>query len=51
MSALRSWVFALFQSIVTPIYAVLVLLSFWAPPVPRFRFITGWCWINLVAAR
>jgi 1-acyl-sn-glycerol-3-phosphate acyltransferase len=51
MSALRSLLFALFQLIFTPIYAVLVLLSFWALPVPRFRFIIGWCWLNLVAAR
>ncbi len=51
MSAPRSLLFALFQLIVTPIYAVLVLFSFWAPPLPRFRFIIGWCWLNLVAAR
>src|SRR5438128_11812888 len=51
MSELRSLFFALFQLIVTPIYAVLVLLAFWLPPVPRFKFITGWCWINLVAVR
>lgn len=51
MSALRSVVFALFQLLVTPVYAVLVLLSFWLPPLPRYRFITGWCWINLCAAR
>ena len=51
MSALRSILFALFQSIVTPIYAILVLLSFWVPPLPRFRFITGWCWLNLLGAR
>ncbi len=51
MSDLRSLFFALFQLIVTPIYAILVLLAFWLPPVPRFKFITGWCWINLAAAR
>lgn len=51
MSALRSLLFALFQFVITPIYAVLVLLSFWLPPLPRFRFITGWCWLNLLAAR
>jgi 1-acyl-sn-glycerol-3-phosphate acyltransferase len=51
MSALRSCLFALFQAVFTPIYAVLVLLSFWVPPLPRFRFITGWCYINLLAAR
>jgi len=50
MSVLRSIIFALFQSVFTPIYAVLVLLLFWLPPVPRFRFITGWCWVNLFAA-
>jgi len=51
MSELRSLAFALVQSIVTPIYAILVLLMFWLPPVPRYRFITGWCWFNLLAAR
>jgi 1-acyl-sn-glycerol-3-phosphate acyltransferase len=51
MSDLRSFAFTLFQSVVTPIYAILVLLSFWLPPVPRFRFITGWCCIMLIAAR
>ena len=51
MADLRSLAFALFQSVVTPIYAVLVLLSFWLPPLPRFKFITGWCCIVLAAAR
>lgn len=51
MSALRSILFTLFQAIVTPIYAVLVLLSFWVPPLPRFKFITGWCCLNLLGAR
>jgi 1-acyl-sn-glycerol-3-phosphate acyltransferase len=51
MSELRSLLFTLFQLIITPIYAILVLLTFWLPRVPRFKFITGWCWINLAAAR
>lgn len=51
MSALRSLLFALFQLVVTPIYAMLVLLLFWLPPLPRFKFITGWCWLNLAGAR
>jgi len=51
MSTLRSLAFALFQSLLTPLYAVLVVLMFWLPPVPRYRFITGWCWLNLRAAR
>ena len=51
VSAVRSLLFALYQLVVTPIYAVLVLLLFWLPPLPRFRFITGWCWLNLWGAR
>jgi 1-acyl-sn-glycerol-3-phosphate acyltransferase len=51
MADLRSFAFALFQLVVTPIYAILVLLSFWLPPLARFKFITGWCCIVLVAAR
>ncbi|MGH8799007.1 MAG: lysophospholipid acyltransferase family protein [Casimicrobiaceae bacterium] len=51
MSALRSLLFALFQTIVTPVYAILVLLLFWLPPLARFRFITGWCRITLLGAR
>ena len=50
-STLRSLLFALFQFVVTPVYAILVLLTFWLPPIPRFRFITGYCAINLWAAR
>ena len=51
MSALRSVLFALFQAVLTPVYALLVLLAFWVPALPRFRFITGWCCLNLLAAR
>jgi 1-acyl-sn-glycerol-3-phosphate acyltransferase len=51
LSALRSLAFALFQTIVTPVYAVVVLALFRVPAVPRYRFITGWCAINLWAAR
>lgn len=50
-STLRSLLFALFQLIVTPVYAILVLLSFWLPALARFKFITGYCAINLFAAR
>jgi 1-acyl-sn-glycerol-3-phosphate acyltransferase len=51
VAALRSLLFALFQVTFTPIYAIAVLLLFWLPALPRFRFITGWCRINLVVAR
>ena len=48
---IRSLVFTLFQAIVTPIYATMVLLMFWLPPLPRFRFISFWCRIMLWGAR
>jgi 1-acyl-sn-glycerol-3-phosphate acyltransferase len=50
-SRLRSLAFALFQSIVTPPYALLVIAQWWRPPLARYRFITHWCALNLWAAR
>ncbi|MGE5601261.1 MAG: lysophospholipid acyltransferase family protein, partial [Pseudomonadota bacterium] len=50
-SSLRSLAFALFQSIVTPPFALLVVALFWLPALPRYRFITLWCAMNLWAAR
>jgi 1-acyl-sn-glycerol-3-phosphate acyltransferase len=50
-STLRSIAFALFQLVVTPLYAISVLLLAWLPPVARYRYITGWCAINLWGAR
>jgi 1-acyl-sn-glycerol-3-phosphate acyltransferase len=51
LSAIRSLLFALFQVLVTPFYAIAVLSLFWLPPQPRFRFITGWCRLILWGAR
>ena len=51
LSAVRSLLFALFQLIVTPFYAIAVLALFWLPPKARFRFIIGWCRIVLWGAR
>ena len=50
-STLRSLAFALFQILVTPPYAVSVILLAWLPRVVRYRYITVWCAINLWAAR
>jgi 1-acyl-sn-glycerol-3-phosphate acyltransferase len=50
-STLRSLAFALFQAILTAVYALVVLALFWLPPLPRYRFITGWCALNLWGAR
>ena len=51
MSALRSILFTLYQLVVTPIWAIIVLMLFWLPPVARFKFIMGWCWLNLFGSR
>jgi 1-acyl-sn-glycerol-3-phosphate acyltransferase len=51
VSAARSLLYALYQLILTPIYAITVLLLFWLPPLARFRYITGWCWLMLWGAR
>src|SRR5438552_10391827 len=51
MSEFRSLLFALFQLVFTPVYAVLVLLVFWLPPIARFKFIIVWCGTTLLAAR
>ncbi|MEO8740439.1 MAG: lysophospholipid acyltransferase family protein [Casimicrobiaceae bacterium] len=51
MSALRSILFTLYQLVVTPLWAIMVLLLFWLPPLARFKFIMGWCWLNLFGAR
>lgn len=51
LSSARSIAFMLFQALVTPPYALVVLALFFVPPVPRYRFITGWCALNLWAAR
>ena len=50
-SIIRSLAFALFQLIVTPPYAILVLALWWLPALPRYRFITYWCALNLWGAR
>jgi 1-acyl-sn-glycerol-3-phosphate acyltransferase len=51
MSALRSLAFLLFQSVVTPVYAVVMLATFWLPRVPMYRIAASWCRVNLWGAR
>jgi 1-acyl-sn-glycerol-3-phosphate acyltransferase len=51
LSTPRSLLFALFQLVVTPPYALLVLACFWLPPVARYRVVIGWCWLILQGAR
>ena len=51
MQALRAVVFLAFQLIVTPIYAMVMLLLFWIPRVPMYRIAASWCQTNLRGAR
>jgi 1-acyl-sn-glycerol-3-phosphate acyltransferase len=49
--ALRSCVFAVFQAIITPVYALIALTTFPLPPLVRYRIISGWAWLTVFAAR
>ena len=51
MSALRSLAFLLFQTVVTPFYAAVMLSTFWLPRIPMYRLAGSWCSTNLWAAR
>jgi 1-acyl-sn-glycerol-3-phosphate acyltransferase len=51
VSAVRSLSFLLFQIIVTPVYAAVMLLLFWIPRVPMFKIAASWCRTNLWGAR
>jgi 1-acyl-sn-glycerol-3-phosphate acyltransferase len=51
LSAIRSLVFLLFQIIVTPFYAAVMLATFWLPRVPRYQMAAHWCWTNLMGVR
>jgi 1-acyl-sn-glycerol-3-phosphate acyltransferase len=47
---LRSSLYALFQSLVTPFFAVIALLTFPFPPLTRYRIITQWSRLMVSAA-
>lgn len=51
MSTLRSFVFLLYQALVTPVYAAVMLALFWIPRVPMYRIAASWCRTNLLGAR
>src|SRR5512143_1937012 len=51
MRNVRSLLFAVYQAVLTVVYALLVLAMFWLPPRPRFRFISVWCRLSLWGAR
>ncbi|MGQ0525880.1 MAG: lysophospholipid acyltransferase family protein [Betaproteobacteria bacterium] len=47
---LRSSLYALFQFLVTPFFAVIALLTFPFPPLTRYRIITQWSRLMVAAA-
>lgn len=49
-AALRSSLYALFQAVATPVFAILALLLFPLPAVARYRFITTWSRLMLAGA-
>ena len=51
MAAVRALVFLLFQILVTPFYAVAMLLFFWLPRVPLYKMAASWCSVVLFGAR
>ena len=51
VSAIRSLLFLLFQMVVTPLYAVTMVLLFWIPRIPMYKIAASWCRVNLAGAR
>jgi 1-acyl-sn-glycerol-3-phosphate acyltransferase len=51
ISTLRQILFLAWQVIITPVYAAVMLATFWLPPVPRYRIAANWCRMVLVGAR
>ncbi len=48
---LRSVLFALFQVVVTPFYALVAIATFPLSPLARYRVISGWARLMVLAAR
>jgi len=51
LSALRSLLFLLYQLIVTPVYALAMVLMSWSPRIWTYRMAASWCAVNLWGAR
>jgi len=51
VSALRSLLFLTFQLVVTPLYAIAMLLMAWSPRITTYRMAASWCAVNLWGAR
>lgn len=51
MAKLRGVLFLAYQALITPVYAVVMLATFWLPRVPRYRIAAHWCRMSLLGAR
>ena len=46
MQAIRALLFTVFQLVVTPLYAALMLATFWLPRLARYRIAANWCQVG-----
>jgi 1-acyl-sn-glycerol-3-phosphate acyltransferase len=51
MAKLRGVLFLVYQALITPLYAAVMLATFWLPRVPRYRIAAHWCRMSLVGVR
>lgn len=51
MQAIRALLFTVFQLVVTPLYAALMLATFWLPRLARYRIAANWCQVVAWGAR
>ena len=51
MATFRGILFLVYQALITPLYAVVMLATFWLPRVPRYRIAAHWCRMSLLGAR
>ncbi|HET9339881.1 MAG TPA: lysophospholipid acyltransferase family protein [Casimicrobiaceae bacterium] len=51
MATLRGVLFLVYQALITPLYAAVMLATFWLPRVPRYLIAAHWCRMSLVGVR
>ena len=51
MAKLRGALFLAYQVLITPLYAIAMLATFWLPPVPRYKMAAHWCRMSVLGAR
>ena len=51
MDTFRGILHLVWQALITPVYAILMLATFWLPPVSRYKIAAHWCRMVVVGAR